>query len=1032
MRKTSRTAHWLAALILLTGAAAAEAGAPSQAFSVLLGGSSWDGGVDVAVDAAGTVWLAGSTASPDFPFPAGSTAQDLFIAHLSPEGALLSARPLGGQASDLVAAIALDAAGNLYVAGSTFSPDFPVTTSLALPGSTERVFVVKLDPQGAIVYSTVFGGTGGQHAMGLAVDGGGHAYVTGSTNSPDFPTAGAPFPTLAGQNDFFVTRLSADGASLLYSTYLGGSGFDAPYSIAVDVAGNAVVAGYTQSTDFPRLRSLPEHGSPGISEAVVVKLSPAGSLIYSTLLGGSVGDWAKAVAIDPAGNALVFGQTSSPDFPLQNASLPQPAGNPDGEPPFNTFLIRLSPEGSLLASTFFGGNSTDGATDLTIDSAGFISLLGFTGSSDFPLRDPLPMDATPSDIPQVIYVTRLNPQASEILFSTFLDGTEGAWGWAYGMTVDTAGNLFVAGETNDPNFPVIGPSQRTETEPNGDAFAVKIELSGNRAPDCSAAAAAPAVIVPATGSMVPVSVSGATDPDGDPVDLIFTAIHQDEPVAGGGPDATGVGTATANVRSTRAGQGDGRVYHLRFRGTDPGGLTCSGEVAVCVPLSQQSPVCGDGGATVDSTSPRPRNASLLWSTFLGGSGDEVKQAGVEIDASGHAWIAGTTASEDYPVLRGAPPNGYDDEYFFLDAFVSRLTPNGALERSGYSGEYYSDDFVEDLAIGPNGESWLAGWYDSYEDVEVIASRTPRGQNVGGSFRFFNGEGTDQAYAVTTDSGGNAYIAGSSGSSWFPGTGQYVEGGVGDYVLKLGPGTEILKLFLLQGQSGVSAVAVDGAGFLYVAGSGGDPEKIWVVKLDPAGATVWESRFGGSGEGAVTSIAVDAAGRAWVAGWTDAPDFPVRGGRMPAGGRDAFLVRLTPGGALDVSTLLGGAGNDQAQDLALDAGGRPYLAGITTSADFPLSGPLAGSCGAGRVCGAGSDAFAAAFDLYASTNLVLTFSTRLGGGSSDEACGVAVTPAGTYLWVSGLTRSTDFQTFKPWQPALAGEGDAFVARIILGR
>jgi DNA-binding beta-propeller fold protein YncE len=578
-----------------------------------------------------------------------------------------------------------------------------------------------------------------------------------------------------------------------------------------------------------------------------------------------------------------------------------------------------------------------------------------------------------------------------------------------------------------PFLLLAGAAGASPDFPTRNAFQPAVAL--NLPPDCPAATASPSWIVPANGEFVPVSVSGVTDPDGDPVDLMFTAIRQDEPIGGGDPDAAGVGTATAKVRASRSGQGDGRVYHLNFRATDPEGLTCAGEVTVCVPLNSGSPACGDGGAIVDSTTPRPRNASLLWSTFLGGSGDEVKLADVEIDASNHAWIAGTTASEDYPVLKGEPPNGYDDEYFFLDAFVSRVTPNGALERSGYSGEYYSDDFVEDLAIGPDGTTWLAGWYDSYEDVEVIVSRTAKGRSVGGSFQFFNGEEVDLAFAVATDREGNAYIAGSSGSHWFAGTGAYIENRVGNYVLKLGPDGQLQKLFLLPEPRGQArAVAVDAAGNLYVAGGSG-PD-VWVLKLDPAGNLLWQADIGGSQDEEATSIAVDTAGQAWVAGWTESPDFPVHGGRLHAGGRDAFLVRLTSGGAIDVSTLLGGSGMDEAQDLALDGLGRPYLAGLTSSADFPLSGPLAGSCGAGRECGAGSDAFAASFDLYATSNLVLTFATRLGGGSLDEAHGVAVTPAGTYLWVSGLTRSMNFQTLKPWQPALAGEGDAFLARIIL--
>ncbi|HWN43870.1 MAG TPA: hypothetical protein VNW71_16720 [Thermoanaerobaculia bacterium] len=543
----------------------------------------------------------------------------------------------------------------------------------------------------------------------------------------------------------------------------------------------------------------------------------------------------------------------------------------------------------------------------------------------------------------------------------------------------------------------------------------------NQAPDCSAATADPALIWPPNGKMVPVFVTGVTDPDGDPVTVRITAIHQDEPLAGNDPDATGLGTAIATVRASRSGAGDGRAYRLKFQATDPAGLTCNGEVMVCVPHSKKSAACGDGGTTVESTSPRPRGAALVWSTYLGGSADELKLADIEVDASGHAWIAGTTASKDYTGILDHPE---EHEIFILDAFASRLDPAGQLVHSMILGQPFQDEHIEGLAIGPSGAVSLTGWNDDFGDHDVIAAQI-QADDLGGSFDHYIGEDNNEfAFAVTTDRLGNVYIAG-TGSRFFPGFGGDFEGG--HYVLKLAPNHDFVDIFPLEEAAGrPSAVAVDHAGNIYVTGvaQAGGPPDVRVAKLDPSGNLLWSITLGGSQAEGSTSVKVDSAGRAWVAGWTDSPDFPVRGGRPYAGGRDAFLVRLTPGGAIDVSTLFGGAGTDEAHDLALDAAGRPYLAGLTDSINFPLAGALPGSFGAG------SDAFVASFDFFGPI-LALTFSTRLGGGSFDAAYGVAVNPEGSFLWVSGLTRSPDFPTLNPWQPALAGGADVFVTKIALG-
>jgi hypothetical protein len=602
------TKAFFTALLFLTAAIPAQAGSATLAFSVLWGGDSWDYGLAIETDAAGNVWVVGSTVSSDFPFTTGSAPSEIFVARLSAAGELLSATAFGG-ALDSVHAAAQDASGNLYLAGSTRSPDFPATTSLAPPGAQQRVFVAKLDPAGRLVYATAFGGTGNQRITALAVDSTGRATVTGFTDSPDFPTASPLFPSLAGLYDAFVTRLAADGSGLVYSTYLGGSGSESPSGIAVDAAGNTHVAGSTTSTDFPRVRPLPEPISPGTSQAIVAKLSPDGSrLIYSVLLGGSASDLAEAVAIDPAGNAVVYGVTSSKDFPLRAALQPERASATDLEPwSFDTFLSRLSPDGALLTSTYLGASGEDRATAIAIDHAGFINLLGYTASPDFPLRDPLPIDIATPEFLYVGHLTRLDPQASEILFSTFLDGTEHTVedvdGWANGMTVDAAGSLYVTGETDDFDFPIVGPSHRTLAEPTGDVFALKIDL--NAPPGCSAATASPAVIWPPNGKLISVRIGGVTDPDGDPVTVSVTAVRQDEPLAKKGqPDATGLGTSRPMLRASRAGNGDGRVYHVTFTATDPQEASCTGTVTVCVPHDQRGRGCGDGGSLVDSTGGR--------------------------------------------------------------------------------------------------------------------------------------------------------------------------------------------------------------------------------------------------------------------------------------------------------------------------------------------------------------------------------------------------------------------------------------------
>ncbi|MBI2322917.1 MAG: SBBP repeat-containing protein [Chloroflexi bacterium] len=284
--------------------------------------------------AAGNAYVTGYTDPADFPTTAGAFERtyngggnDAFVAKLSADGsALVYGTYLGGSGQDVANAIAVDAAGNAYVAGWAISADFPTTAGAfdrTYGGSGGDAFVVKLDTTGsALAYATYLGGSSQDDSSGIAVDAAGSAYVTGRTRSPDFPTtAGAFDRTHNGNDDVFVAKLDATGSALVYATYLGGSSQDDSSGIAVDAAGSAYVAGSTLSTDFPTTAGAFDQTYNGGGEAFVAKLNATGStLVYATYMGGSESDQATGIAVDVATNAYVTGGTNTADSPGGTAS----------------------------------------------------------------------------------------------------------------------------------------------------------------------------------------------------------------------------------------------------------------------------------------------------------------------------------------------------------------------------------------------------------------------------------------------------------------------------------------------------------------------------------------------------------------------------------------------------------------------------------------------------------------------------------------------------------------------------------------
>jgi uncharacterized repeat protein (TIGR03803 family) len=475
---------------------------PALAYSTYLGGSDYDVGGAIAVDASGNAYIAGTTPSSDFPTTAGASqtkyggggsgccgAGDAFVTKLSPGGsALVYSTYLGGTENDNASAIAVDARGNAYVTGFTQSFNFPAT-----PGAFQtsrrsihgNAFVSKLGPKGsALLYSTFLGGSGGgDGAFGIAVDASGNAYVTGPTYSFDFPTTPGAFQTTCPSCSYgsgFVTKLNAAGADLLYSTFLG---VDFPRGIAVDASGSAYVTGETGSSDFPITRGAFQTTLAGEEDAFVSTLNTAGSaLLYSTYLGGGVPaaggealNLGSGIAIDTSGNAYVTGSTYCTDFPTTTGAFQSTyGGTPCCGPLPNAFVSKFNTRGSaLLYSTYLGGSGGSGGSGIALDAANNANVTGNAFGTGFP--------TTPGAFQTTFggnrdaFVSKLNSTGSALLYSTYLGGSGAENG--SGIAVDASGNAYVTGVTESSNFPVTPGAFQIALGGQADAFVAKISMA---------------------------------------------------------------------------------------------------------------------------------------------------------------------------------------------------------------------------------------------------------------------------------------------------------------------------------------------------------------------------------------------------------------------------------------------------------------------------------------------------------------------------------------------------------------------------
>ena len=470
-----------------------------------------------------------------------------------------------------------------------------------------------IDP--VFAYSTQFGGSDDDAGYAIAVSAAGNAYITGDTNSSDMLRAKSLRKGAGGATDVFVAKLSADGSTVLYSTYIGGSAADVGYGIALDGAGNVYLTGDTRSSDFPLAKPL-QPALGGEVDVFVTKLSADGSqLLYSTFVGGSGGERGQGIAVDASGNAHVTGYTNSTDFPTHTPLQPAFAGgNADA------FVLAIDSMGSaLMYSTYLGGGNDrpDIGTAIAVDAAGDAFVTGFTNSRDFPTVKPLQAFVGPTDV----FVAKVNPSGSALLYSTHIGG--GADDEGMGIAVDARGSAYITGHTESLTFPTTPGAFRTG------CVAVPIQIPiGNI---CSGGDA----------FVTKVSADGSA--------LVYS---------------TYLNGSRFEVGRSIAVDSAGAAYVT--------GLTGSSDFPTTSPIQK---AFGGGDFDAFVVKVNPGGTALVYSSFLGGLANDGGY-GIAVDDDGDAYVTGFSMSPNFPLrnpLRKAPPPASRGT---RDTFITKVSNKG--------------------------------------------------------------------------------------------------------------------------------------------------------------------------------------------------------------------------------------------------------------------------------------------------------------------------------------------------------------------
>lgn len=521
---------------------------------------------------------------------------------------------------------------------------------------TSRPLVI--DP--VLVYSTYLGGsttTNGDQSAGIAIDSSGSAYLTGTAYSADFPTTAGAFRTTkaagASFSNAFVTKLNATGTGAVYSTYLGGStGFgDTADGIAVDSSGSAYVTGYTSATDFPTsANAYQTTKKTGASfNAFVTKFNASGSaLIYSTLIGGSTGDQATAIALDSGNNAYITGYSFSTNFPTTPGAYQTTKKGPTDS--VNSFVTKLNTTGTALSySTYIGGTIEDRAFGIAVDGSGFAYITGYAFSTDFPTTPGAYQTKNNSTISSVnAFVTKFNPAGTGLVYSTYLGGTNGDN--AAAIAIDANGSAYVVGSAFSTDFPTTPgsqqPTKRGQGTANPNAFVTKLNATGT--------ALSYSTYLGGTGT--------------------------------GGDGATGV-----------AVDAGGGAYVVGYTHSNDFPLTAN----AVQPTNHA--LASDSNAFL--TKLNAAGSALGYSTYLGGSGGD-SAYGVALDVRGNIYLTGIAKSADFPVTPGAYQATKRASASSYDSFVAKIsTTSIAAVYPDFNSDAHTDLLIQNPTTGA-----IASWF----------------------------------------------------------------------------------------------------------------------------------------------------------------------------------------------------------------------------------------------------------------------------------------------------------------------------------
>jgi uncharacterized protein (TIGR03437 family) len=570
---------------------------PVVIYSTYIGRGGNETASRLAVDNNGNVYMTGVSAENSYPTTPGTggltpaaARGNIVVTKLNANATeLVYSTILGGGGIDLGLGIAVDPQGAVYLTGATTSEDFPTTAGVVQrtygkPGgeyaSTPALgdcFITRLGSAGnSLSFSTYLGGTVLDGCSSIALDSAGNIFVTGGTNSANFPSTDGSFqrafrggsgtyPALKS-GDAFVAKLNNNATQLLYATFIGGNGEEAGSSIAVDGDGNAYITGFTNSTfGFPLTATAPQtryagsggNVGVGLGDAFIVKLDPTGSKqIYGTLLGGARDEVAFGIAVDKQGAAYITGSTLSTDFPVSAVAR---QGNYRGQSVTagwyagDAFVAKLNPAGTAWEySTYLGGTADDRGTGIVVADDGSAWVLGHTLSSDYWVTEDATQRRYSGDRQTEFYasgdvfLTHVGPTGGTLLFSTYLGGQGNDW--ALGLAADAQGAIYVAGGTSSPDFPTTpGVYQRAFGTaqglflPLGDVFVAKFGDAQQPGPNVTIAATAsaasydgsaisPGEIVVITGTALGPAQLISASPSGG---LFPTALSQTRVLIGG-------------------------------------------------------------------------------------------------------------------------------------------------------------------------------------------------------------------------------------------------------------------------------------------------------------------------------------------------------------------------------------------------------------------------------------------------------------------------------------------------------------------